>query len=167
MALSSGTKMSLRNALASNPAYEDLTADLAAIAKLPDGMVVNVLEEQVTLTNAVEDNLSTTIPANAIILSVAANLDTLVVGDASGDNGLVKVGIGVTADPDKYGLTPDLLKNSKSTWAITPTRLTAAEQITVKAANTSGVAVTEKFVAGGKVTVRVVYLTATALPNAA
>jgi len=159
--------MVLRAALANDAAYEDMSSELAAIAKLTDAMVVNVLEEQVTLTNAVATNLSTTIPANSIILSVAANLDTLVEGDASGDNGLTKVGIGVTADPDKYGLTGDLLKNSKTTWAITPTRLTSAEQITVKAANNSGVAVTEKFVAGGKVTVRVVYLTASALPNAA
>ncbi|TXH16454.1 MAG: hypothetical protein E6R03_05450 [Hyphomicrobiaceae bacterium] len=115
-------------------------------------------EEVVTLTNAVETNLSFTIPAGAVVLTVQANLDTTIVGDGSGDDLGVKVGIGVTADPDKYGLTGALTQNQKIDWVATPTRVATAEQICVKFAKTDGSACTEKFTAGGLVFVRVTYM---------
>jgi len=117
-----------------------------------------VVEEIVTTTNAVETNMSVTIPAGAVITEVYANLDTLVAGDASGDDLGVKVGIGVTADPDKYGLTADLTKNQKVSKIAAHAVLANAEQICVKLAKTDGSAATEKFVAGAKIYVRVSYM---------
>jgi len=117
-----------------------------------------VIDEVVTLTNAVETNLSTTLPAYSVVKYVLANLDTAITGDGSGDDGLTKVGIGITADPNKYGLTADLAKNTKiNTVIASQALLTSAETVTVKAADNAGDAVTEKFVAGGLVHVRIVY----------
>lgn len=125
-----------------------------------------VHEEVVTLTNAVETNLSRTIPAGSVITSVQANLDTAVTGDGSGDDLGVKVGIGVTADPDKYGITSTMAQNQKVDWVPTFTRLASAEQICVKLAKTDGSAATELFAAGGKVAVKVGWMQLTdSLPS--
>lgn len=131
------------------------------------GVKTVVIDEVVVLTNAVETNLSVTVPAKSVIRYVQANLDTLIVGDASGDNLGAKVGIGVTADPDKYGITADLVKNTKINNVPTAALLAAAETVTVKFAKTDGSAATEKFVAGGRVRVRITYDTLVALPDAA
>lgn len=131
-----------------------------------EGTKLKVIDEVVTLTNAVETNLTNTVPAGAVILSVQANLETLVVGDASGDDLGVKVGIGVTADPDKYGITSGLTKNLKINTVPAWTVLGSAETVAVKLAKTDGSAATEKFVAGGQVRVRIVYLTVSSLVNA-
>lgn len=132
-----------------------------------EGLEVRVLEQTVTLTNAVQTDLTNVIPAGAVILSVQGNLETLVAGDESGDDLGAKVGIGVTADPDKYGISSALTKNLKidkiPDWAV----LGSNEQITVKLAKTDGSAATEKFVAGGLVRVRVVYLMTNSLDDAA
>lgn len=146
-------------------------AGVAAVAALlfgtsAEGTNVSVIDEIVTTTNAVENNLTNTVPAGAVILSVQGNLETLIVGDGTGDDLGVKVGIGVTADPDKYGITSALTKNLKidtiPDWAV----LSGAETVCVKLAKTAGAAATEKFVAGGKVRVRIVYLTLASLANA-
>lgn len=131
-----------------------------------EGLEVKVIDEVVTVTNAVETNLTQTVPSGAVILSVQANLDSTVAGDGSGDNGLTKIGIGTTADPDKYGLSADLVKNTKidtifATWTV----LSGAETVCVKAADNAGAAVTEKFVAGGLVRVRIVYLACNSLDS--
>lgn len=132
-----------------------------------EGLEIKVIDETVTLTNAVEDDLTETVPAGAVILSSQGNLETAVVGDGTGDDGLVKVGIGVTADPNKYGLSGALTKNSKidsiPDWAV----LGSEETVTVKAADAAGAAVTEKFTAGGSVRVRIVYAVCNSLDNAA
>ena len=136
-------------------------------ASATEGLEVKVIDEVVTLTNAVETALTETVPSGAVILSVQANNDTLVVGDASGDNGLTKVGIGPTGDPDKYGKTADLIKNSKvdtlPDWAV----LGSEETIVVKGCDNAGTAVTELFVAGGEVRVRIVYLACNSLDDTA
>lgn len=128
---------------------------LSILDALPECFVV---DEVVTFTNATEANLSRTIPAGSVILSVQANLDTTVVGDASGDDLGVKVGIGITATPNKYGLTTNLTQNQKINtipdWAV----LGSAEQICAKLAKTDGTACTEKVVAGAKVRIRVTWL---------
>ncbi len=132
-----------------------------------EGTEVRVIDEVVTLTNAVTTNLTNTVPAGAVIVSVQANLNTAVTGDASGDDLFVKVGIGTSGDPDKYGLSADLTKNAKVNtipdWAV----LASAETIGARAAKTDGTAATEKFTAGGKVRIRVVYLTLNSLVDAA
>lgn len=126
-----------------------------------------IIDEEVTLTNAVETNLTTQVPANSVILTVQANLNTAVTGDASGDDGLTKVGIGITSDPDKYGKTAALTKNAKSDFIPAWALLSSAETVCVKAADNAGAAVTEKFTAGGKVRVRIVYITLNSLDDAA
>jgi len=132
-----------------------------------EGLEIRVIDEVVTTTNAVETNLTQTVPAGAVILSVQGNLDTLIVGDASGDNLGVKVGIGTTATPNKYGLTSALTQNLKidtiPDWAV----LSGAETVCVKLAKTDGSAATEKFVAEGLVRVRIVYAVCNSLDNAA
>lgn len=136
-------------------------------ASATEGLEVKVIDEVVTTTNAVETNLTETIPSGAVILSVQANLESLIVGDASGDNLGVKVGIGTTATPNKYGITSALTANLKINtlpdWAV----LSGAETVTVKLAKTDGSAATEKFVAGGLVRVRIVYLANNSLDDAA
>lgn len=136
-------------------------------ATATEGLEIKVIDETVTLTNAVEVNLTETVPAGAVILAAQMNLQSLIVGDASGDNLLAKVGLGVTADPDKYGITADLLKNTKANlipdWAV----LGSEETVCVKAAKSDGAAATEKFVAGGTVRVRIVYAALNSLDDAA
>lgn len=152
----------------SNTAGAAASAAILRLGKTAtEGTEVKVIDEVVTLTNAVETNLTETVPSGAVILSVQANLNSAVTGDASGDDGLTKVGIGVTADPDKYGLTSGLTKNLKADTVPAWTVLSGAEQICVKAADNAGAAVTEKFVAGGTVRVRVVYVTLNSLDDAA
>lgn len=131
-----------------------------------EGAEIRVIDETVTLTNAASTDLTNVVPAGAVILSAQANLETLVVGDASGDDGLVKVGLGTSGDPDKYGLTADLTKNAKidtvPDWAV----LASSEQLGLYAVDTSGDAVTEKYVGGETVRVRVVFLALNSLDDA-
>jgi hypothetical protein len=105
------------------------------------------IDETLSLTNAISKNLTTAIPANSVIEAVQMNLQKLVVGDGTGDDGLVKVGIGIAATPDKYGKTASLLKNQKVSTHPAFAVLDAGEQLCVKGCDTDGVAVTEKFVA--------------------
>ncbi len=146
-------------------------ATAAVVARFGDtateGLEVKVIDEIVSLTNAAATDLTQDVPAGAVILSVQANLNTAITGDASGDDGLTKVGIGIAADPDKYGKTSALTKNAKvdtlPDWAV----LSGAEDIKVYAVDNAGDAVTEKFVAAGLVRVRIVYLAANSLDDAA
>jgi len=150
-----------------------LTAGAAAAAvalrfgaAASEGLEVKVIDETVVLTNAVETDLTETVPAGAVVLSVQANLETAVTGDGTGDDGLTKVGIGLTADPDKYGKTSALTQNAKidtiPDWAV----LAAEETVTVKACDDNGDAVTEKFTADGEVRVRIVYAACNSLADA-
>jgi hypothetical protein len=160
-----GQSIAAANTITAGAAAAAVALRLGATAT--EGLEIKVIDETVTLTNAVETDLTETVPAGAVILSVQANLATAVTGDASGDDGLTKVGIGVTADPDKYGLSADLAKNTKINtipdWAV----LAGAETVTVKAADNAGAAVTEKFTAGGEVRVRLVYAVLNSLDDVA
>jgi len=161
-----------RNVGASGAVSLSAGAAAAAVAQrfgasATEGFEVKVIDEVVTLTNAVECDLTETVPDGAVILSVQANNDTLVEGDATGDDGLTKVGIGVTGDPDKYGLSADLVQNTKTNTLPAYAVLSGAETVTVKAADNAGAAVSEKFVAGGKVRVRIVYLACNSLDDTA
>ncbi len=137
-------------------------------ASSTEGLEVRVIDETVQLTNAVETDLTETVPDGAVILSAQSNLEATLTGEANGDDGQVKIGISVTGDPNKYGLTPDLIKDSKSDaipdWAV----LSGAETVTIKAADTNGAAVTELFTggAGQDVRVRIIYLALNSLDNA-
>lgn len=138
----------------------------ATLVSSVNGLNLYEIKQTITTTNAVQNDLTNTVPAGAVIIYAAANLDTAITGDGSGDDLGVKVGLGVTADPDKYGLSSGLTKNLKIGGGQSWTVLGSAEQLTVKLAKTDGSACTEKFTAGGSVSVRVLYYTFTAVPNA-
>jgi hypothetical protein len=128
---------------------------------------VTTIDEVLTLTNAVKKDLSTAVPAGAVITSIAVNLQTAVTGDASGDDLLAKIGVGITGNVAKYGNVATLTKNSKLTKIPSHAVLGSAETIGVYALKTDGTsAATEKFTAGGKVRVRITYDTPYTLPNA-
>jgi len=133
-----------------------------------EGVRIRVIDETVTLTAAVKTDLTTQLPATSVVLAVQGNLQTTVVGDGTGDNGLTKIGIGTAADPDIYGLSADLVKNTKITgvpaaYAV----IAAATTWSVYAVDNAGAAVTEKFVAGSTVRVRIVYMDLDPLVDAA
>jgi len=165
-ALGSEIRQRLSYALGSESPGNEMANAVDAATVVTEGVLTRVLTQTVTLTNTVKTDLSATIPAGAVIRAVQVNLATLVVGDASGDNGLIKVGLGIVGDPDAYGLTSALTKNLKITRIPAHEVLATATQIAVYAVDTDGAAVTEKFVAGGLVTVRITYDTPIALPNA-
>lgn len=134
---------------------------------ITEGLELKVIDETVTLTNAASTNLTSVVPAGAVIIGAQGNLQTAVAGDASGDNGLVKVGIGNVGDPDLYGKSSGLTKNLKIGALIAWAVLGSQEQVAIYAVDTNGAAVTEKFVAGATVRVRVYYLAFNDLDNAA
>lgn len=162
MAIKKGTAANLRTALANDAAYTEIHEALNGL----EGSGLKEFYEVVTLTNAAFTPLATKVPLGAVLVNVAARLDATVVGDGSGDNGLTKVGIGTASDPDAYGLTASLLKNQKTNTMFNAAALAAETTLRVSAVNNLGVAVTEAFVAGSKVTVRVVYMLSDALPDA-
>lgn len=147
-------------------------AAAAVVARFGDtsteGLEVKVIDEDVALTNDVATDLTENVPTGAVILSVQVNLTATVVGDGSGDDLLAKVGIGIAGNKVKYGVSADLIKNTKidtmPDWAV----LSGAEDIQLYGIKADGsTACTEKFVAASLVRVRIVYLALNSLDNAA
>jgi len=137
-------------------------------ASATEGLEVKVIDETVELTNAVETDLTSTLPAGAVVLCAQVNLEAAITGDGTGDDGLVKIGLGITADPDQYGKTADLAQNTKidtiPDWAV----IAAEETVTIKGCDAAGAAVTEKFTGGTgqDVRVRIVYIVPNSLDDA-
>ena len=158
----------LSGALSSTVGAAAAAVALRLGASATEGMEVKVIDETVELTNAVETDLTETVPAGAVILCAQVNLEALITGDGSGDDGLVKVGLGITADPDKYGKTADLTKNAKIDTIPDWTVLAAEETVTIKGCDAAGAAVTEKFTGGTGQDVRVwvVYAVTNSLDDA-
>jgi hypothetical protein len=134
-----------------------------------EGLEVKVYDEIVELTNAVTTNTTLAVPAGAVVLSAQANLQATITGDASGDDLLAKIGLGITGSVVKYGVTSALTKNAKidtvPDWAVN-----AGETLALYAVKADGsTAATEKFTGGATqlVRVRVVYLAANSLDDAA
>lgn len=133
-------------------------------ATATEGLEIKVYDETVELTNAAKTDTTLAVPAGAVLLCVQANLAAAITGDASGDDLLAKIGIGVSGgDEDKYGETSGLTKNLKvdtiPDWAVN-----AGETISIFGLKADGnTACTEKFTGGSgqTVRVRVVY----AVPN--
>ena len=137
-------------------------------ATATEGYEIKVYDEILTLTNAVTLDTGCVIAAGDVILSVQGNLNTAVTGDASGDNLLAKIGIGISGgDEDAYAGFAALALNTKAD-AIPDFAVNSGETLAIFAMKTDGTtACTEKFVAGGLVRVRVVYATQNSLDNAA
>lgn len=96
--------------------------------------------------------ISPAIPAGAIIHSIQANIEKLVVSATTS----VKVGIGPNGtDPNKYGITTDLTKNEKISTPLAPI-LSAGEQIDVCVCTSAG-DIGGSNASAGKVRVHIVY----------
>ena len=119
-------------------------------------------DETLSALAAVSTDLTEDVPAGAVILSVQGNIETLCVAGGTS----VKVGIGPTADPDKYGKTTAFTKNLKidtiPDWAV----LGSAEDIQINAVATAG-GIGDTAFSAGAVRVRIVYLATNSLDNAA
>lgn len=120
-----------------------------------EGLEVRVFEE--TVDAAVGAAVDLNIDFTGVILSVQANLEEAITAVTA-----VKVGVGIAADPDKYGLSADLLKNTKidtiPDWAVV-----SSEDIQVYACDTGGSAAGT---ISGDVRVRIVYLALNSLDDA-
>lgn len=133
-----------------------------------EGTELRVIDEVVTMTaSAVETALTNQIPANSVVLSVQTNIQQTVVGSADNDDAAAKIAIGISGTITKYGVTADLIKNTKvdkvpSSWAV----LGSAETVNVKLVKSDSSACTET-AASGKVRVRIVYLALNSLDDAA
>ncbi len=131
-------------------------------ATATEGMEVKVIDETVDLSGgtAASFDLTEDVPDGAVILCASMNLETTIDAVTA-----TKVGLG-TADPDKYGITADLIQNSKSDvlpdWAV----LSGAEDIKIYAVNNAGAAAGT--IGGGgddSVRVRIVYLACNSLDD--
>jgi len=154
-----------------------LTAGAAAAAvamrlgaSATEGLEIKVYDETIDLTNAAAVDTSCVIPAGAVILSVQGNLEKAVTGDASGDNLMADIGLGVSGgDEDAYAEFGAMTKNAKADgipdWSV----LAAETTVAIFGLKADGdTACTEKFTAlAGAVRVRVVYAVPNSLDNAA
>ena len=129
------------------------------------GTHVKVIEEVVSLAenDAKYKAMTTPIPAGAVILSVQANIEATVTGGST----TVKIGLGPNGgDVDAYGLSGDLVKNTKintiPAWAV----LATETAIDVNGVVTNGSALGDTNITAGSVRVRVVYLQLVSLANA-
>lgn len=125
-----------------------------------EGLELRVYEVTV-VPEAVETNLILT-PANSRILSVQSNVATALTGGGTTDS----YGIGIAADPDKYGSSATLTANSKSNFIGTGDSLTGAEQM-VLTGTASQTTDGDTALTVGSVRVRVVYYTLNPLDDAA
>jgi hypothetical protein len=136
-------------------------AGLAALrfgASLTEGLEVKVIDETVATSSGTAVDLTSDVPAGAVILSAQANIESAVSGPTA-------VGIGVSGDPDKYGETSGVTQNLKidtiPDWSV----LSGAEDIQVMA--TDGAGGTGSAFTGGSVRVRITYLACNSLDDAA
>ena len=127
-----------------------------------EGYEVRVIDETISALAAVSTDLTEDVPAGAVILSVQANIETLVVAGGTS----VKVGIGPVGDPDQYGLTADLAKNTKADLIPAHAVLASAEDIQINMVTAAG-AIGDTAASAGAVRVRIVYAVPNSLDDAA
>jgi hypothetical protein len=160
-----GTDAALLNMLLRGSLSIDRAAAAGAVAlrfgeTLTEGGEIRVMDEDVAIVAGASTDLTQNVPAGSVILMVQANLETIVTATTA-----VKVGIGVSADPDAYGKTSALTKNLKvdtvPDWAAGG----SAIDVKVFAVDTNGAA------AGtldtGTVRVRIIYWVPNSLDDAA
>ncbi len=142
------------NTLHSNDSTSGATA-LQVGGTATEGLELKVFEETVTGATVAAEDLN--IDFTGYILSVQANLETLI----TGAGGCTAIGVGVAADPDQFGETSGLTKNLKID-SIANTTATAMD-IQVYATDGAGNA-TGTF--AGDVRVRIVYWATNSLDDA-
>jgi len=127
-----------------------------------EGLRVRVLDETLTIPSAVASvNLTSTIPAGSVILGCQMNNTSIVTATTA-----TKVGLGESGDPDLYGLSANLSKNTKTdlmaAWAVLGA---GAHQLRINACDNAGAAAGT--IDSGTVRVRVHYLDLQSLVSAA
>jgi len=130
-------------------------------ASVTEGLEIKVIDETVSTESAVASiDLTEDVPSGAVILSAQANLETAVTTTTA-----TKIGLGISTDPDKYGLTSGLTKNLKidtvPDWAV----LGSAEDVQVYACDNTGAA--DGTIDSGSIRVRIVYAVCNSLDDAA
>lgn len=133
-----------------------------------EGLELKVYDEVLDLTNAVVVDTNAVIPAGSIILSVQGNLEKVVVGDATGDDLLADIGLGIKAgDEDAYAEFGALTQDSKADGLPTYAPLASEVTISIFGLKVDGdTAATEKFVADTEaVRVRAAWLQPNSLDN--
>lgn len=147
-------------------------ATAAVVARLgktvTEGLELKVYDEVLTLTNAVTLDTGCVIAAGDIILSVQGNIDVAVTGDGGGGAAVAKIGIGIKGgDEDAYAEFAAMVKDTKAN-AIPDWAVNSGETLAIFGLRADGAtAATEEFAVGGKVRVRVAYLTPNSLDNVA
>lgn len=129
-----------------------------------EGYQLRVIDEVISHVGnaALTKALTTQVPAGAVILAVQANADVALTGGGT----TVRFGVGVAADPDKYGNSAALTKNAKINTIPAHAVLGAPEALVV-AATTGGGAAGDTALTVGAVRVRVVYAQAVSLADVA
>ena len=128
---------------------------------LGNGCRVVELDETITGLAAVSTDISQDIPDGSLLLCVQANIETLVVAGGTS----VKVGIGPTSDPDKYGITSALTKNLKIDTIPPYAVLSGAEDVQINMCATGG-GIGDTVASSGDVRVRIVFAIPTSLEDA-
>jgi hypothetical protein len=131
-------------------------------ATVSEGYEVRVIDETLLALAAISTDLTEDVPSGAVILSVQANIETAVVAGGTS----VKVGIGPVGDPDQYGLTADLAKNTKADLIPAHAVLAALEDIQINMVTAAG-AIGDTAASAGAVRVRIVYAVPNSLDDAA
>jgi hypothetical protein len=128
-----------------------------------EGLQFATIEETISCAGnaALSQDITSVIPAGAVIVSVQANVQAAVTGGGT----TAKIGLGIATDPDKYGLSSALTKNVKiggpADWAV----LAASEQLGIYACAANGAAGNTALTVGS-VRVRIVYAYCESLVNA-
>ena len=139
-----------------------LKNDAGLESLLGNGCRVVELDETIIGLGAVSTDISQDIPDGAVLLCVQANIEKLVVSAGTS----VKVGIGPTSDPDKYGITSALTKNLKIDTMPAYVVLSGAEDVQINMCDTGG-GIGDSAASGGDVRVRIVYSIPVSLDDAA
>lgn len=129
---------------------------------LAEGLQLKVIEETVDFGTSPGKsiNLTTAIPAGAVVVSVKSTTKTAITAGGTS----VKVGLGPVATPGKYGATADLTINQKIT-TLNDWIVNAGETIAVTMLATDGVTLGDSNATVGTVRVRIEYWLANNLDN--
>lgn len=149
------------------PSADELSAIYMSLGRNADeGLRLRIIDEVVDLDGAAAayKALTTAIPANSVILSIQACIEEAVTVATSGG---AFVGLGTHGtDPDVYGKSSALTKNSKITtlpdWSVISTSTTID---VCGIADSTGYPIASGNFTGGKVRVRIVYLSLAALAS--
>ena len=113
---------------------------------------IHILEFNQTLSNLAAISTDLNKNFSGIIISAQLLIETLVVAGGTS----TRVGIGPVGNPDKYGLTANLLANSTVETLITPAAAVAAEDIQLHMVTNAG-GIGNTAASAGKVRVRLTY----------